>query len=96
LRRCNLPVPEVQARIGRYRADFVWRAQMLLAESDGYEAHRGRLAFRDDRAKDRALAPPATKLLRFTWSEVVGAPERVVRDLRSALRRRGVRPRCRG
>lgn len=80
-------------RVGRHRADFVWRDLALIAETDGYEAHRGRLAFRDDRAKDRALSAAGYEVLRFTWSEVVGAPERVVRDLRLALRRRGLRTR---
>lgn len=84
----KLPLPEVQVRLGRHRADFAWRERALVVETDGYEAHRGRVAFGADRAKDRALRAAGYEVLRFTWGEVVGAPARVARELRGALRPR--------
>jgi len=86
--RTRLPLPEVQQRIGRYRADFVWPDRALVVETDGYEAHQGRVAFSDDRAKDRALRAAGYAVLRFTWGEVVSAPDAVVRELRAALEQR--------
>ncbi len=94
--RTRLPLPEVQQRIGRYRADFVWPDRALVVETDGYEAHQGRVAFSDDRAKDRALRAAGYAVLRFTWGEVVGAPDAVVRELRAALKQRRREPDERG
>lgn len=94
--RRRLPLPEVQQRIGRYRADFVWPDRALVVETDGYEAHQGRVAFGDDRAKDRALRATGYAVLRFTWGEVVSAPDAVVRELRAALEQRRREPDERG
>ena len=86
--RRRLPLPDLQVVIGHHRADFVWPEHALIVETDGYEAHRGRLAFGADRAKDRALQAAGYDVLRFTWSDVVGAPNATVRELRAALKKR--------
>jgi len=86
--RRRLPSPDLQVTIGGHRVDFVWPDRALIVETDGYEAHRGRAAFGADRAKDRALRAAGYEVLRFTWSDVVGAPDAVVRELRAALEQR--------
>ncbi len=39
--RHRLPRPEVNVQIGSYEVDFLWRAQRLVADTDGYRYHRG-------------------------------------------------------
>ena len=41
-RRHRLPTPEVNARIGPFIVDFLWRDRALIVETDGYRFHRGR------------------------------------------------------
>jgi very-short-patch-repair endonuclease len=86
--RHNLVLPEPQATRSRRRLDFVWRDLMLVVEVDGYEAHRGVIAFTDDRARDRALQAEGYAVLRFTWADVVRRPADVAEDLRRAFARR--------
>jgi very-short-patch-repair endonuclease len=52
IRRTGLPIPEVNARVGRYTADFLWREQKVIVELDGYDYHRGRAAFERDHERD--------------------------------------------
>jgi Protein of unknown function (DUF559) len=87
--RRAIPLPEPQRRYGkRRRLDFVWPALMLVVEVDGYQAHRGVIAFTDDRARDRALQADGYAVLRFTWADVVRRPAEVADELRRALARR--------
>ena len=37
--RHAVPIPEPNARIGRYRPDMLWREQRLIVELDGRDAH---------------------------------------------------------
>ena len=84
----GLEIPEPQRRLLSYRVDFLWRGPRLVVEVDGYEAHRGRIAFQRDRAKDRRLKAAGYDVLRFTWAEVVGKQVMVRRELQAAHARR--------
>jgi very-short-patch-repair endonuclease len=42
--------------IERTVVDFLWRNQALVVEVDGWESHRTRSAFEQDRARDARLA----------------------------------------
>ncbi|HEX2127882.1 MAG TPA: type IV toxin-antitoxin system AbiEi family antitoxin domain-containing protein [Solirubrobacterales bacterium] len=55
-RRHRLPTPEVNARVGRYRVDFLWREAWLVVEADGRRYHRGLVAADDD--IEREFATP--------------------------------------
>ena len=41
-RRHRLRRPEVNAHVGEYEVDFVWRERRLVVETDGWQAHRTR------------------------------------------------------
>ncbi len=45
-RRHRLPKPEVNADIGPFLVDFVWREAGLIVEADSFEHHRSRAALR--------------------------------------------------
>ena len=36
LRSNELPLPEVNTRVGPYEVDLLWRAERIIAELDGY------------------------------------------------------------
>lgn len=82
--RTPLPPPEVQRSTDGGRVDFLWPELGLIAEVDGYAAHRGRIAFREDRARDRRNLRAGLLTVRFTWEDVQLTPAGVAGDLVSA------------
>lgn len=84
-KRHRLPTPEVNVRIGSYLVDFVWRSRRLAVETDGYRYHRGRQAFRDDRARDLELRARGFEVIRLSEEQVAVESDRVAEVLREAL-----------
>ena len=67
----RLPRPESNATVAGYRVDFVWRAQRLAVEIDGYRYHSSRPHFESDRRKAAYLAAHGIQVVRLSWSQVV-------------------------
>jgi very-short-patch-repair endonuclease len=89
LRLCHrhrLPPPEVNATVDRYEADFLWRDERLIVETDGWAAHRGRIAFEEDRCRATALALLGYEVMRVTWRQVLEEPATVAAAIRVRLR----------
>lgn len=42
-RRHRIPKPRVNARVGQFVIDFLWREQRVIVEVDGWESHRALL-----------------------------------------------------
>jgi len=59
---------------------------VLYVEVDGYEFHRGRAAFERDRQRDTGLALLGARWMRFSASEVLQSPEKVVATIERVLR----------
>ena len=87
-RRAGLPEPEVNARIGPYKPDFLWRAEQLIVETDGWAHHSSRASFESDRRRDRQLRLWGYTVLRFTYREITQQPRMVGESLRAHLRLR--------
>jgi hypothetical protein len=51
----GLAKPEVNVVVEGYRVDFVWRAEMLIVETDGLAYHSTDDRFETDRRRDRVL-----------------------------------------
>lgn len=83
----GLPAPEKNVQIGSYRVDFVWRAQRIAVEVDGYQFHGHRAAFERDRRRDRSLRAAGFTVIRITWRALQDEPLRVVADLARSLTR---------
>jgi very-short-patch-repair endonuclease len=88
IRDAGLPRPDVNARLGSYEVDFLWRAERLVAELDGYAYHSSREQFAADRRRDRELQRRGYVVLRFTYEEVTREPEAVLAALRAELAKR--------
>ncbi len=92
----GLPRPEVNVWIALeptgYEADFLWRAERLIAETDGGGAHTTRSAFETDRRRDQRLMVAGYRVVRFPWQQVFAEPDTVEATLR-ALLYASIRPR---
>ncbi len=71
--------------IGPHEVDFLWRERMVIVETDGWDAHSGRQAFEDDRAKDAELRVLGFTVQRFTHRQVTEQWEWVERTVRALL-----------
>jgi very-short-patch-repair endonuclease len=85
-RRASLPSPAVNTWISvedgvAYRADFLWRMERLIAETDGRAFHAHRAAFESDRLRDQRLTVAGFTVMRFTWRQVDREPGQVARTL---------------
>jgi len=89
-RRHHLPLPRFNDWIALepkpYRVDCHWPGAALVVELDGWEGHKSKSAFRDDRARDRALKVAGYSVIHLTWAQLDDEPETIARDLRELLR----------
>jgi very-short-patch-repair endonuclease len=84
---CNahaIPRPQVNARVAGLEVDFLFAAERLVVEVDGFRFHRGRAAFERDRDRDAILALAGVRVLRFTHRQVSERPGLVAAALRSS------------
>lgn len=65
--RCaRLPRPELNVRMLGHEIDFLWRAERVVAEVDGYAFHASAHSFASDRRRDAELTASGYRVLRFT------------------------------
>jgi very-short-patch-repair endonuclease len=83
-RRHRIPTPVTQYGI-KPRVDFIWHAERLIVEVDGWEAHRTRVAFQDDRTTTNALQLAGYLVLRYTYQDVTRRKDLVAIQVRRAL-----------
>lgn len=88
IRDAGLPWPEVNAKLGPYRPDFMWRKERLIVELDSYSFHGGPRGFQRDRDKDLFYRGAGFDVLRPTREHVVYAPARTLVMVAQALARR--------
>jgi very-short-patch-repair endonuclease len=86
-RRHGLPPPEVNAPVGRWTVDFLWREEQLAVETDSYATHGGRTTFEDDRRRDLELRRAGFAVHRFSELQLEAEPAAVAADVVAALRR---------
>jgi hypothetical protein len=69
------------------RPDFVWRAQRVALEADGFGSHKTRYAFEDDRRRDQRLIAAGWRPVRVTERQMRHERDRIVALLIDLLRR---------
>jgi very-short-patch-repair endonuclease len=82
-RRRRIPAPEVNAHIGQYEVDFLWREASVIVETDSFRHHGHRAAFEADRARDADLQAQGYRVLRFTYRQVKDDPDSVLAAVRA-------------
>ena len=66
-------------------ADFYFPGHGLVVETDGWDTHRTRQAFEDDRAKDAALTAAGYTVVRFTYRQLRDEPDTVADRLEAII-----------
>jgi REase_MTES_1575 len=90
-RTAGIPDPERQVYVDpddgapMVRADFLWREQRLIIETDGAKFHGTRRSFESDRRRDQRLTLAGWRVVRITWRQITQRPHEVVALLRSLL-----------
>jgi very-short-patch-repair endonuclease len=92
LRHHRLPLPRFNDWITvggkRYQVDCHWPGTGQIVELDGWQGHGTKSAFREDRARDRALKVAGYSVIHITWNQLDDEPEAIASDLRALLKRR--------
>jgi very-short-patch-repair endonuclease len=91
VRAARLPIPEANVAVGRYEVDFLWRAERVIVEVDGYAFHSSRAAFERDRRRSADLQAAGFHVLRLTWRQIVEEREALVAQIAFALTASSVR-----
>lgn len=91
LRQHHLPLPRFNDPItiaGRiFKVDCHWPDLRQIVELDGWQGHKSRSAFREDRARDRKLRVHGYSVDHLTWNQLDDEPDEVASDLRVLLSR---------
>jgi very-short-patch-repair endonuclease len=87
-RRHRLPRPTVNVKVDQYLVDFLWAERSLIVEADGWESHRTRSAFEEDRVRDARLKLLGYEVLRFTWRQLERDTAGIAATIRTLLRER--------
>jgi very-short-patch-repair endonuclease len=89
LRRHRLPIPRLNAWIqldGRsFQVDCLWEVPKQIVELDGFQSHGTRIAFREDRARDRILRVAGYSVTRIAWNQLKDEPTAIAADLQALL-----------
>ncbi len=81
--------PESDVKIGPYRVDFLFRAEKLIVEVDGYRFHGTPERFRGDRRRTAALMGMGYAVFPLTWWDLTeSAADTVIRLLATLDERR--------
>ncbi len=84
-RDAGLPQPHVNALIEGHLVDFLWPAQRIVVETDGYRYHSDRIAFERDRERSVALSAAGYEVHRVTYAMLRSGPGTVVDLIRRSL-----------
>lgn len=85
IRKARLRMPEANVVVLGHEVDFLWRAERLVVEIDGFAFHSSRSAFEGDRQRDAVLTAAGLRVIRVTWRQLSGEPEPVLARVAQAL-----------
>lgn len=88
----HLPLPRINAPVRTaeriLEVDLLWPGERFVVEADSRRHHATEVAFERDRKRDLDLLEVNYGVLRVTWKQVEGEPEKVFAVIRSELERR--------
>jgi hypothetical protein len=85
LRKDGLDLPITNRRAGAHYVDCRWRDHKLTVELDSYRFHRTRLAWEQDRRRDREARARGDEMRRYVWRDVFEEPGEMLAELRELL-----------
>lgn len=84
-RRAALPLPDVNARVGRMTVDALWRDAGLAVELDSYGTHGSPARMERDRRRELHLRAAGFAVVRYTDQQIDEQPQLIVADLQLSL-----------
>jgi hypothetical protein len=86
-REGGLPPPAVNVLVGGFLVDFLWAAERVIVELDGYRYHSDPLAHERDHRRTAELSLAGYRVERVTPRMLEDGPEQVILLVRRALSR---------
>jgi very-short-patch-repair endonuclease len=84
LKEAGLPQPLTNQKVGKYEVDFLFPAEKLIIETDGFATHGTRRAFEHDRKRNAELTARHS-VMQVTWRQLTDEPAAVVARIAAAL-----------
>lgn len=84
-RRSKLPTPAVNVLVEGHLVDFLWPAERVIVETDGYAYHSDRGSFERDREMDMRLRAAGYEVHRVTHRMLSRDPDSLIALLRRSL-----------
>lgn len=88
LRRNKITGWKANYPVAGYKIDVVFRAAKLAIEVDGWAFHSNAADFENDRNRQNIISLHGYQVLRFTWLDLTEYSDRVLTEIRNALRLR--------
>lgn len=85
LNQAQLPQPQTSVKLHGYTVDFLWPAERLIVEVDGFQFHGHRRAFEQDRKRDQVLTARGYRVIRVTWRQLKHEPMATLARIAQAL-----------
>jgi very-short-patch-repair endonuclease len=92
LQDAHLPQPKLNGRVAGLCVDFLWEAEKVVLEVDGYRFHSHRRAFENDRKRDRILSDAGYHVIRVTWRHFTEETLALIAHIARMLDRRNRSP----
>jgi hypothetical protein len=83
----GLPAPIMGEPLHGYILDALFPVEKVIVELDGWEFHKSKIAFEDDRERDAEMLAHGYVTVRMTWERIHGRPRREARRLQNILDR---------
>ena len=90
-REFAVPLPQVNVLVNGKLVDFLWSAERVIVETDGYAYHRDRPAFENDHERTVALTAVGYEVHRATYRMLTWNPGPFMNLVRRSLRQRKAR-----
>jgi Transcriptional regulator, AbiEi antitoxin/Protein of unknown function (DUF559) len=81
----GLPAPVMGQPFHGYILDALFPAEKVIVELDGWDFHKDKIAFEDDRERDAEMLAHGHVTVRMTWDRIHERPRREARRLRAIL-----------
>jgi very-short-patch-repair endonuclease len=85
IREAGLPEPTCNVLIEGFLVDCWWPRARLAVEIDGYDFHKSRRQFDENRLRDTKLQLAGCRVLRITQPRIEHGPRELLGDMRRAL-----------
>lgn len=88
VKKAGLQPPLINTWVGKFEIDVYWPHERFAVEVDGWETHRTRKAFEDDRLRQEEMKLAGIDSIRISARRIEQRPDEVGRHLAVLLQRR--------